>query len=151
MDARLWHQQATAPSIALPPPVPVEVFDEMPDAAQDAYWEVLSSGLATVVLPSVLAQDVPPRELTRLVERNTAPPARREGHRLGQRTVRGRQVHVRQGLGPGGIPRPARPGLRVTRGPRGTRNQASPPTGSRTSTSPCAPPPGSATCSPRCC
>jgi hypothetical protein len=73
MDARLWHQQATAPSIALPSPVPVEVFDELPDAAQDAYWELLSSGLATVVLPSVLARRAATR-LTRLVERNTLRP-----------------------------------------------------------------------------
>lgn len=73
MDARLWHQQATAPPIALPAPTPVEVFDELPDAEQDACWDVLSSGLATVVLPSVLARRAATR-LTRLVERNTLRP-----------------------------------------------------------------------------
>lgn len=73
MDARLWHQQATAPPIALPAPTPVEVFDELPDEDQDAYWEVLSSGLATIVLPSVLTQRAATR-LTRLLERNTFRP-----------------------------------------------------------------------------
>lgn len=29
MDARLWHQQATAPPRQLPTPIPVETFDAM--------------------------------------------------------------------------------------------------------------------------
>ena len=32
MDARMWHQQATTPPPALPDPIPVEVFDDLPDA-----------------------------------------------------------------------------------------------------------------------
>ena len=149
MDARLWHQQATAPSIALPPPVRVEVFDEMPAAAQDAYWEVLSSGLATVVLPSALARRAATR-LTRLVERNTLrPPGAKAIGSVSAPFAVGKSTFVkdwaqaayRDLLGPAWR----------TRGRRGTPNQGSPRTGSRTSTSRCGRPPGSVTCSPRCC
>ena len=56
MDARLWHQQATTPPRPLPTPISVETFDTMTEAAQDAYWQELTTALAGLVLPSPLAQ-----------------------------------------------------------------------------------------------
>ena len=73
MDARLWHQQATTPPRPLPTPIPVERFDAMTEAAQDAYWDDLTSGMAGLVLPSVLHQRAAD-QLTRLVERNRLRP-----------------------------------------------------------------------------
>ena len=73
MDARLWHQQATTPARALPTPVTVEAFDDMSQDSQDAYWEHLTSAMAGLVLPSVLAQDAA-AQLTRLVHRNQLRP-----------------------------------------------------------------------------
>jgi len=73
MDARLWHQQATTPARALPTPVTVEAFDDMSQDSQDTYWEHLTSAMAGLVLPSVLAQDAA-AQLTRLVHRNQLRP-----------------------------------------------------------------------------
>lgn len=42
MDARLWHQQATAPLKSLPTPIPVDTFDTMSEVAQDTYWDELT-------------------------------------------------------------------------------------------------------------
>jgi len=73
MDARLWHQQATTPPKVLPTPIPVETFDAMTEAAQDAYWDELTTGMAGLVLPSALAQRAAD-QLTRLVDRNQQRP-----------------------------------------------------------------------------
>lgn len=73
MDARLWHQQATTPPAALPAAMPVDVFDDLPEADQDEYWDTLRSALTTVVLPSVRARRAA-SSLTRLVERNRLRP-----------------------------------------------------------------------------
>ena len=73
MDARLWHQQATAPPRPMPTPIPVETFDAMSEAAQDEYWVQLSTAMAGLVLPSVLAQRAA-HHLTRLVDRNRLRP-----------------------------------------------------------------------------
>ena len=73
MDARLWHQQATTPLKSLPTPIPVDTFDTMSEAAQDTYWDELTSGLTGLVLPSVLAQRAE-HQLTRLVDRNRLRP-----------------------------------------------------------------------------
>ena len=73
MDARMWHQQATTPPPALPDPIPVEVFDDLPDAQQDAYWQALTFALGTLVLPSILAEHAA-LHLTRIVERNQRRP-----------------------------------------------------------------------------
>jgi hypothetical protein len=73
MDARLWHQQATAPPRPMPTPIPVETFDAMSEAAQDEYWDQLTTAMAGLVLPSVLAQRAA-HHLTRLVDRNRLRP-----------------------------------------------------------------------------
>ena len=73
MDARLWHQQATAPLRPMPTPIPVETFDAMSEAAQDEYWDQLAAAMTGVVLPSVLAQRAA-HHLTRLVDRNRLRP-----------------------------------------------------------------------------
>lgn len=73
MDSRSWHQQATTPRRQLPTPIPVETFDAMTEAAQDAYWVDLTAGMAGLVLPSVLAQRAA-AQLTRLLERNQQRP-----------------------------------------------------------------------------
>ena len=73
MDARMWHQQATTPPPTLPDPIPVEVFDDLPDVQQDAYWQALTFALGTLVLPSILAEHAA-LHLTRIVERNQRRP-----------------------------------------------------------------------------
>ena len=73
MDARMWHQQATTPPPTLPEPISVDAFDELPEADQDAYWQLLTVGLGTLVLPSVLAQEAS-AHLTRIIERNLRRP-----------------------------------------------------------------------------
>ena len=73
MDARMWHQQATTPPPTLPDPIAVEVFDDLPDAQQDTYWQALTFALGTLVLPSILAEHAA-LHLTRIVERNQRRP-----------------------------------------------------------------------------
>jgi hypothetical protein len=118
MDARLWHQQATTPPAA-PHPDPGRAFDAMTEAAQDAYWDAPDLR-AWRARPALGARPTRRRPADPARGPQPAPPARREGDRFGQRTVRRRQVHVRQGLGPGGIPRPARTRRAPTRDPPGT-------------------------------
>ena len=73
MDARLWHQQATTPPRPLPTPISVETFDTMTEAAQDAYWQELTTALAGLVLPSPLAQRAAD-QLSKLMDRNRLRP-----------------------------------------------------------------------------
>ena len=73
MDARLWHQQATTPPRKLPTPISVETFDAMTEVAQDAYWQELTTALAGLVLPSVLAQRAAD-QLSKLMDRNRLRP-----------------------------------------------------------------------------
>ena len=73
MDARMWHQQATTPPPALPEPISVAVFDDLPDREQDAYWHALTFALGTLVLPSILAERAAVH-LSRIIERNLRRP-----------------------------------------------------------------------------
>ena len=131
MDARMWHQQATTPPPALPDPIPVEVFDDLPDAQQDAYWQALTFALGTLVLPSILAEHAA-LHLTRIVERNQRrPPGAKWIGSVSAPFAIGKSTFVK-----------AWPH---------TLYRGSPPTGSRRSTSPCGRPRRFATSSRRCC
>ncbi|MDN5804851.1 MAG: hypothetical protein L0H26_09760, partial [Microlunatus sp.] len=141
MDARSWHQQATATRRELPCPVPVETFDSMTEATQDAYWEKLTAGMASLVLPSHFAQGAA-AQLTRLVERNQLrPPGAKAIASLSAPFAAGKSTFVkdwgqsfyRDLLGPACRDPPA---------PPGTPRMGSPPPGSPACTSPSARPQG---------